>query len=357
VDYDTRPLRNRDDALRLQDLVYTAYGLTYHRSFMYEPDALLELNARGQIRSMLAVDRSTGAVIGHLGSIRPWFEMLTVEEQLRPTTSVELGLSIVHPERRAQAIQNTLGLATALHERSVNPNLRSMFTKCLTAHLMSQRSSRRMGGRAGALFLGGVPGWVIRDSERGPVPMTTVLFHTAMTEYIQRAYVPEHWADWVRLLLEPSNQRREVIGVPCDGVRLPSGETQMRTWFEPSRRCGVVRVCTAGQDLVAEVLGKVAWMTRGHMEHISVLLPLDVPEIAAAVPHLEDAGLFLGGYVPDIDGRDCLLLEWQTCDAIDIGKIEVIGDEAFMLLDTVAREWRRANHLNQAPKLQIALAV
>ncbi len=342
---DTRPLRNRDDAKRLQDLVYTGYGLTYHRSFMYEPERLLDLNARGLIRSMLAVDSDSGIVIGHLGSIRPWFEMATTEEQLQPTTCVEMGLSIVHPDRRGKAIQGAMAMACVANERAVNPALRSIFTKCLTRHLMSQKSSRRMGGRAGAMFLGGVPGWVIHDSERKPQPVTTLLMHVATTDHSRRSFVPEKWSPFLHHLLSDSNQNRDLVTVGPGSASLPPGESVIRSWFEPSRRRGVLHVRAAREDFVSAVMEKVAWMADGHMEHISVLLPLDVPEVAANLPLLEDAGLFFGGYVPDLDGRDAVLLQWLDCDALDIAGIDVIGDEALLLRDVVSRDWQRARTL------------
>lgn len=357
VGIDTRPLRNRDDALRLQDLVYSGYGLTYHRSFMYDPERLLELNARGLIRSMLAVDSETGEVVGHLGSIRPWFEMATTEEQLQPTTCVEMGLSIVHPDRRGQAVQGTMAMACVAHERAMNPALRSIFTKCLTRHLMSQRSSRRMAGRAGAMFLGGVPGWVIMDSERRPQPMTTLLMHVATTDHSRRSFVPESWASWVQKLLIGSNQRRDIVSVARgEGPALTDQPSLVRTWFEPSRKRGVIHVRTGGADLVEAVMDKVQWMAGGHMEHISVLLPMDTPAVAAATPELEEAGLFFGGYIPDIDGRDCILLQWLDCDTLDIAAIDVIGEEAELLRDTVTREWQRARTLGLSTPKSKALA-
>ena len=348
VGIDTRPLRNRDDALRLQELVYTGYGLTYHRSFMYEPERLLDLNARGLIRSMIAVDSSSGVVIGHLGSIRPWFEMATTEEQLQPTTCVEMGLSIVHPDYRGQAVQGTMAMACVAHERAVNPALRSIFTKCLTRHLMSQKSSRRMGGRAGAMFLGGVPGWVIHDSERRPQPMTTLLMHVATTDHHGTAYLPPRWADVVREMLTGSNQNRDIVAVTPGSARPTGGASVVRSWFEPSRRRGVLNVRSGGADLVDAVMDKVHWMAGGHMEHITVLVPIDTPEVAAALPELEACGLFFGGYLPDIDGRDCVLMQWLDCDTLDIAAIDVIGDEAMLLRDVVSREWQRARALGLA---------
>ena len=337
----TRPLRDRDDALRLQDLVYTAYGLTYHRSFMYEPDELLELNRSGRLRSVLALDSDGGEVVAHMATIRPWFEAAPPDVARRPPTSVEVGLSIVHPAHRGRRLQSAIGLACLMEERAANPTLASMFAKCLTVHTASQSSARTMLGRAGALLLGSVPAWVVHDSGRRPAPLTTVLIHSPCVPAGRDLLTPTRWAPLVRDLLKDSMLNRRVIAVPHNGARL-TGATRLTRTFEPARRRGVIQVWEAGEDLVETVLATVRWMVQGHMEHVTVLLPLDQPGVAALSPQLEEAGLFFGGFVPDLDGRDVLVLQWLEVDVLDVHGIELLGDEAATLRDAVYGEWRRA---------------
>ena len=163
------------------------------------------------------------------------------------------------------------------------------------------------------------------------------LMHVATTETRVRSFVPSKWAASIEALLAGSNQRRHLVAVDEGAAPLPPGESRIRSYFEPSRRRGVLHVRAGRADLVDALMQKVAWMAAGHMEHISVLVPVDTPEVAAAIPLLEECGLFYGGYIPDLDGRDCILLQW-----LDIAAIDVVGEEALALRDEVSREWRRS---------------
>ncbi len=336
---ETRPLSELDDAKRLQDLVYTSYGLTYHRSFMYEPERLFELNQRGQIRSVLAKNEQ-GDVVAHMATIRPWFESIPKDIAERAPTAVEVGLSIVHPEHRGRRLQTAIGLACLMNEQDSNPQLKNMFAKCLTVHTHSQRSARGMLGRASALLLGSVPSWVAHESGERPTPMTTVVMQSPCTTEERQMFVPEARVALVRDLVDSSVLARSVVGVKPNAASL-GGETRCSRWFEPSRRRGIVHVWRAGEHTVQEVLSSTKWLVKGHMEHVTVLLPIDEPGVAAVVPALEEAGLFFGGFLPDIEGRDCLVMEYLSWDELELSNMTLLGDETEQLRSAVVAEWKR----------------
>jgi hypothetical protein len=104
----------------------------------------------------------------------------------------------------------------------------------------------------------------------------------------------------------------------------------------------VVRLLEPGADLIERVHDRVRWMIGGHIEHVTVLLPLSTPGVAAAVPELEARGLFFGGLIPDLEGHDTVVLEWISAAELDVDQIQVVGDEAVLLKDYVVREWRRS---------------
>ena len=106
---------------------------------------------------------------------------------------------------------------------------------------------------------------------------------------------------------------------------------------------------SAGEHTVERVLSSTKWLVNGHMEHITVLLPIDEPGVAAIVPELEEAGLFFGGFLPDIEGRDCLVMEYLSWDQLDLSGMDLLGEETERLRDAVVSEWQRArgslNHI------------
>jgi hypothetical protein len=121
-----------------------------------------------------------------------------------------------------------------------------------------------------------------------------------------------------------------------------SGEARVSTWFDPARRQGVVRLLEPGADLVELLDERVRWMIGGHIEHVTVLLPLATPGAAAAVPALEERGLFFGGVIPDLEGHDTLVLERISATELDTDRIQVVGAEAELLKGYVVEQWRRS---------------
>ena len=342
---DSKPVQDLDDCKRLGDLVYSTYGLTYHRSFMYDPQRLLELNRDGSLTSMMALDRETGRVVGHQATIRPWFETADPLPEGCGAAVHEVGLSIVDPDSRGQGVQNILAMALLIHAQNTNPNARGFFLKCLTGPLQSQKSAHRFGGRPTALFLAGVPAWVVVDGDdRGPrQPLSTILLYVTCvpTEQPQLVHAPVAHAEYIRRLYSDSALPREVRAV--DRAPAARGDCDVRTWFDPARRHGMVRLARPGGDVAEAVIDKVRWMVGGHIEHVTALLPMDDPSVAAAVPALQDDGMFFGGVIPNLEGTDTLVLEWVRAPTLDVSRLEVIGDEAGRLKDYVVDGWSTAN--------------
>jgi hypothetical protein len=342
VTIETRPLETLDDAKCVGELVYSTYGLTYHRGWLYEPERLIELNRSGALTSMLAIDPSgrSPRVVGHIAAIRPYFEMLA-EPQSEPTV-LEVGLSIVAPDSRSQSIQNILSMALLMHGMRRFSGLRGAYMKCVTQHTRSQRSARRFLGRAMAVHLGGVPAWVQCDKGDGPSgPLTTIAMHCPLGEQTLRtSYIPAAEASLARELFAAASLQRKVIPVGFQCSDLPSQPTQLTTHFDPARRHGTIRITRPGFDLVDRILDQTDWLVGGSMQHVTVLLPLGSPAVAASVPALQEAGLFLAGFIPDLEGTDTMLLQVLDVPEIDLASIQVEGDETRMLLSEVFARWR-----------------
>ena len=121
------------------------------------------------------------------------------------------------------------------------------------------------------------------------------------------------------------------------------GKRALVMTIDPARRHGMVRLHRPGRDVAQAVIDRVMWMVGGHIEHVSALLPMDDPATAAAVPALEEAGMFFGGVIPNFEGRDTLLMEWVLAPALDTSRIQVIGDESERLKNYVVTRWGEAS--------------
>lgn len=340
---DIRPVQTLDDARRVGDLVYSTYGLTYHRALLYDPARILELIAQGALSAVIAVDPQRGDVVGHQAALRPWFELAAPLPPGRGAPVLEDGLSIVHPAWRGRGLQGALAMALYLHEAPRNPDLRGVITRCMTTTLASQRTARRFQGRPVCVFLAGVPAWVVVDQAdpHNREPLTTLAMYCPLADSPPREVrVPARLWSMLAPILGPTGLGRTLV--PVEGAPPASGPTGVATWFDPARRQGVIRVLRVGEDLASAVLARLGWMRGGHLEHITVLLPMDSLAAMAQVPSLTGQGLFVGGVVPDLEGVDTLVLEWTASRELDLDRIQVLGEDGRALLDQVVEGWRRS---------------
>lgn len=326
-----------DQAKALVDCVYAVYGLTFHRDHVYVPERMLELNRRGLVRSFLAMEGAT--VLGHLGWLRPFFELTRDGEPLTDAGIGEVGLSIVRPEARSKHVQTQL--AMTLSQWAHDQRMHGVFMKCVTNHVFSQRTAANMGGRPLALFLAGVPKWVVYDrpTEARESPISTLLHHVTLSdpgEVVLR--VPKHLA-WVEELVRRSGLDRRF----AEGGAREEAPTDIEVEFQPSKRLAQVHVLRAGPDLASR-LGEVGrWLLAGHMEHVSFFLPAGSAQVQAQGRALEEAGLFPGGWIPGLHrgAGDVLVYLAIAHRELDIAAIEVFGEDAGWLRDQVVRGWRK----------------
>ena len=329
-------LERRDHARSLVDLVYATYGLTFHRDWLYDPDRMLELNALGDITSLVAVE--DGQVIGHLALIRPHFD---VEADSGPVSAAdvrECGLSIVHPDHRSKGVQ--VGMAMGLAKVAYETGVRGAIMRCVTHHTYSQRGALAMGGQPTALLLGSIPRWVSYDhddpSEREP--LSTVMH-----------WVPVHPKTEVQALVRPPGMRwfdnalagiRETRTAPPASAVLPQESELVATWSGP-RRLAQVHVTRIGRDLVSRLEETCRWLIGGHISHITVFLPGDVPHMAAIHDELAELGLFPAGFVPGYlrGGRDALVYQALAWSDLRPDRIKVAGAAAREVRASVLDAW------------------
>lgn len=331
-----RYLESLDDAKALVDCVYQVYGLTFHREHIYHPDQFLELNRRGWIRSCLAWEG--GEVVGHLAWIRPYFELQHDGEPLSYDRVGEVGLSIVRAEGRGKSIQTNLA-TVIVKERAAEGHL-GVFTKCVTLHTLSQRTSARLGSWPVALFLGGIPKWVVYDDvpmERKD-PLSTAVFYCPFTRGVSRPLCKPADMPWLSSLVDSSSYSRD-CGVSGE---LEQGETVLEFQFQPSKHLAQVHVLHAGVDLMPRMEQINRWLMRGHIKHVTYFLPAGSKRVQLATAELGSLGIFPGGWIPHFqqDGGDVLVYQALAYNDMDLTAVKVHGEAAEVLLRGVAGGWR-----------------
>jgi hypothetical protein len=300
---ETLRLSTVDHAKALVDCAYETYGLTFHRGWLYDPEAILDLNARGDVLSFLA--RQDGEVVGHLALIRPAYEVTDDGTPVTSGASRETGLSMVRPDARRGGVQAALALAAMQH--LLTSDIAGTYMKCVAHHTGSQKGARRNGAVPTGLMLGSVPRWIKYgdDGDGSDEPISCVQYHLALRPQEKAAYVPEGF-DWLPDLWASTCTPR-VQALP----RRIEGDTRMIVKWQGDRQHAQIYVLEAGADLAERLEERIGWLMRGHIAHVLVYLPGDSAAVGAAGRDLGDIGLFPAGWIPDYykGRRDALLYQ------------------------------------------------
>ena len=215
-----------------------------------------------------------------------------------------------------------------------------MFTKCVTMHTLSQRTSARLGSWPVALLLGGIPKWVVYDdvpAERRD-PLSTAVFYCPFSRGVDRPMCDPADMPWLQQVVGASTYSR-AAGIEGEPER---GETELQFQFQPAKHLAQVHVQHAGDDFMPCMEKINRWLMRGHIKHVTYFLPAGSRRVQQATAELSDMGIFPGGWLPHFrsDGGDVLVYQALAYDELNLEAIKVHGDAAETLLRGVAGGWR-----------------
>ena len=330
---ETKRLNSLDEARALVDCVYDTYGLTYHRSWLYDAAHVIELNRREDVVSFIAMEGSR--VVGHLGLIRPAFELTDGGVPITSTDTRETGLSLVSPEARRKGVQARLAMEAA--QWVFQGSMKYSFIKCVTHHVGSQKGAKRNGGVPTGLLLGSIPRWV-RYNEASPredEPISTLQYLVPLRPDAGVVAMPEGFA-WLPTICEHASSPRDPL--PAGPA---TGETRFITKWQGDRKLAQIHVLHVGGDLVDRLEEKLRWLVRGHILHVLIYFPGDSPALAGMGDALLDMGLFPAGWVPRYfaSGADALLYQTNAFAHLQRGSIQVLDDESAEVVDRVFEGW------------------
>ena len=133
----------RDDAIEVSRSAYLAYGYGYEE-YIYYPERVLEMNAQGLLKSVVAVDEKN-RFMAHMAL-----------KFKKPGDSVaESGVAFVKPEYRRLGLMG--GMDRWLREKAREMGLKGVFGRAVTSHVASQKMSARQGYVECGIMLGNFP--------------------------------------------------------------------------------------------------------------------------------------------------------------------------------------------------------
>ncbi len=333
------PLETWDQADALSRFVYESRGLTHHRSWLYDPETVLEHNRNGRVRSFLAL--VSDRVVGHVAAIQPHFE----DKASRAAAGNRIiGLDMVHPDFEAASVRAQL--ASAAYGWCMQRGSTGLLMVSPTEEVASQRLGRALGGVPTSLLLGAVP-----SRRGGPLAgsaLSTLTVYMALQSSPEaRVYLPRADRDLYEAIYEGLNEDRHIHDAE-DGPRIGPA-TDLKVHFDPAGEVGRIQVLRAGPDLTERVLERFQWLLGGRIRHVTIEAPLSSPFTARAVRTWKGHGMIFGGLLPGHERGDVAVFQGLRDQDLDPALVRVVDPLAGKLRDRVLGDWQAARDLLRAP--------
>ncbi|WP_242012293.1 hypothetical protein [Pseudodesulfovibrio cashew] len=313
-----------EDAIGVARLYYAIYGEMFPVDHVYDPDALVRINAGDDL--FQAVGRTPkGDVVGLYALFR----------SAPGKRIMEAGSWMVHPDYRTTSVG--LRLARKIHN---NPpehlGLDVIYGQSVCDHVTTQKLARLINGHHCALEMEPMPARPGEENGYGRISLLDgfVLLNNRPDEL----YLPERY----------DAQLREIYGrLDLDRAFLPdsvseeelvaSGETGLSA--QPVGDAGVLRMEV--QSLGAGFAERLADAEREYpdMHAYQLILPLSLPGVSVAASIAHRAGFFFGGLLPVWFDRDALLMQ-KVAGTPDFTKPLLHSEEAKTILEMVEADWR-----------------
>jgi len=305
-----------EDAVKISQLIYKAYGPSYFNRDVYYPDRVVALNADGSVISFVA-EGSVDGVVGHYALER---------NQEGPVA--EGGMAVVDPAHRGRKLLDRLKTAAVTHAKEIG--LTGMYADAVTVHPFTQKANIALGAKLCGVELGIAPK---SETFRGiaapesPQRITCLLYFLPLQPRGSReVFVPEIYQGVVGGILERLG-RPFTMGEP----KPPEGLGALRMQLVASAAKACLAVDRVGVDTVSAIRrAKRELIEHSHAEAIFVDLPLSDPASATVAAHLRKEGFSFAGVAPDF------LPEGDFFRMVHL--IDDLAIEAMQIAEPAARE-------------------
>jgi len=318
------------EAPEISKLIYKTYGYTYH-DYAYFPEKIVAMNESGRLHSIVAIAEGKTEIAGHC--------VLQFHDE-NPLLG-EMAQAVVKPEYRSQGCLQAMTeyLLGLVNERQ----LHGLFTKSVTEHLFSQKTSYRFGFNDCAVLLGILPqetpfkGMVPQLSQRGSL---LVQFLSLRRTPPDSCFAPSRHREMLERLYLNVGIDAEIAGIEGSPKR---GKSALKTQAFGRMRFARMVIERSGRDIVSQVQTALKELLVQKFETVQLYLNLGDPSAGVVTNSLEDLGFFFAGLLPKgfIDG-DALILQFLNNVPLDYSEIHVGSETARELLGYI-----KANDPNQ----------
>ena len=314
------------DAPRIARLFYAVYGEGYPVDTYYIPERLIEENARGAIRSVVARTAS-GEVVAHIAFYRSAPPNPLLYEYGLGLTLPPYRSSLIF-SRACQAVLKLLGTG----------GIDGIFGESVGNHVITQKLSLQSKMVETALEPALMPAdaYTTEHSARGRV--ACVMFFRVARDERRVVFLPRAYLGELEFMIGGLALDRERRVAEHD---LPAVDSVIDVARFPSAGVARVTLTSPGHDLAIRLAELESEFAQQAYALVQVFVDLGQPNSGAVVDELRRQGYSLGGFLPTWFGDDGLLMQkhWVLPD---FENIKLHSDRARVLLEIVRRDWQRA---------------
>ena len=307
-------------------LSYAVYGEGYPVDTYYIPERLIEENARGAIRSVVA-RTAAGDVVAHGALYR----------SSPPNPHLyEYGLAMTLPSYRASMV---FARVTQVAMKLVGTDgIDAIFSEGVCNHIITQKFSALLKGVETALEPALMPADAYTTERSSEGRVACVISFRVARDQRRVIFLPRPYLGELEFMMSGLDLDRE-LRVSQDALPAAASVIDVRRFAS----AGVARctLTTPGDDLATRLLELESELAQNDYALIQVFVNLGQANSGAVVDELRAQGYSLGGFLPTWFGDDGLLLQKHLVSP-DFESIKLYSDRAKALLEIVRDDWQRA---------------
>lgn len=309
-------------------LSYTVYGEGYPVDTYYIPEQLIEENARGAIRSVVARTAS-GDVVAHGALYR----------SSPPNPNLyEYGLAMTLQSYRASMV--FARVTQAAMKLVGTDNIDGIFSEGVCNHIITQKFSALLKGVETALEPALMPADTYTTERSSEGRVACVMSFRVERDQRRVIFLPQPYLSELEFMMSGLDLDRE-LRVSEDALPAVASVIDVRRFAS----AGVARctLTTPGHDLATRLVELENEFVQNDYALIQVFVNLGQAHSGAVVDELRRRGYSLGGFLPTWFGDDGLLMQKHLVSP-DFESIKLYSDRARALLEIVRSDWQRAQN-------------
>ncbi|MBP2642640.1 MAG: hypothetical protein H6Q67_527 [Firmicutes bacterium] len=322
-----RPM-NKTDANEIVNLIRDSYGDSYFYKNYYDPMKIINENATGYLKSVVAVT-DDNQIIGHMALMRTPDDPQIVEPVI----------AVVKTGYRNAGVLASLAEFLYINR---NPELfkgvSGIYIPPVTKHTYSQKQVYNHGLKDCGIWLGYLP-----DAEFKKISVDSIQRLTLVLTYMYvikpkqiTIYPPDRHKNMILELFKNIGVYHVECPLPKSSSEIHmDGESSLKIKTDEALGKAVLKVHRYGQHIVSDINTKLNQLCSQNFSVIHLYLSLNDPLTHYLTPLFEKMGFFFAGIMPGTSCKDTLILQYLNNTEIDYNKIQLASNTAQEILSYI----------------------